>query len=166
MLNLSSYQPLCFNNIAPTEWYQCREWHQSFSCHFQWCCISMHMIIILEQWCMPESSLVDHTKVSKLFSKLSDQQAFYSTHAMHQEFLEKYSRLAKVSKMLLQNIYCTLRSDQASASSLAESEVDKRVGKSCCWLGWYRHCPWFAPSKWFSKVNHLWHFLGWTAGLF
>ena len=51
---------------------------------------------------------IDDTAVSRIFSELCHQQSFCSTHAIHQDYLSKFSRLANVSKMILHNIYQTL----------------------------------------------------------
>ena len=73
---------------------------------------------------------MDQTAVSRVISKLTEQQGFYSTRAMRRDYLEKDSWLTRVSKMLLRNIYRTLLGDKASASCSAENEVDGRVVKA------------------------------------
>ena len=51
---------------------------------------------------------------------------------MHRDFLGKYSQEAKISKMLLQNIYHTLLHDSSAAeySFEAHCQVDERVAKA------------------------------------
>ena len=81
---------------------------------------------------------------------MGEQQAFYSTRAMRRELLEEWLMFQKCCYEM----------------SIALSSVAKQVPLASDKSWWCRYCPWSAPSKWFSKVNHLWCFLGWTAGLF
>ena len=48
---------------------------------------------------------------------------FYSSGAMHHDFLEKYCRLAKVPRMVLHNIYCTLLEDQSGWPTLPGGQL-------------------------------------------
>ena len=73
-------------------------------------------------WKIPEQ-LLYQTAVSRVFTHLPDQQSKYSTHAMCQDFLAKYTRLAKIPKSVLCNIYRTLLNDGTSASCSAEAKV-------------------------------------------
>ena len=86
-----------------------------------------HLGTAVFAWKLPSDASVDQTEVSRIFSKLTDSQGFYSTRAMRHDFLEKYCHLAKVPKMVLRNIYRTLLEDQSSASCSAECEVNERV---------------------------------------
>ena len=78
----------------------------------------------------PEDEPIDNTAVSRIFSELCHQQSFYSTHAMRQDFLSKYSRLANVSKMILCNIYRILLHDSSAPQYASEAQVDECVAKA------------------------------------
>ena len=81
-------------------------------------------------WKIPGDIPVDQTEVSRIFSKLTEKQSFYSSRAMRYDFFEKYCRLAKFPKMVLRNIYRTLLGDQSSASCAAEGQVDERLSQA------------------------------------
>ena len=49
---------------------------------------------------------------------------------MRREFLDKYNHLAKISKMVLRNIYRTLLQDGFAAQYSSEAAVDERVAKA------------------------------------
>ena len=44
--------------------------------------------------------------------------------------MSQYSRIAKISKMLSQNIYSSLLNDEAASSSAIEAKIDKRVAQA------------------------------------
>ena len=50
--------------------------------------------------------------------------------AMRREFLNRYSCLVKVPKMVLRNIYRTLLQDCSAAEYASEAQVDERVAKA------------------------------------
>ncbi len=81
-------------------------------------------------WRIPEGECVDDTIIAQVFARLCSKQSFYSTRAMRREFLDKYSHLAKISKMVLRNIYRTLLQDSSSAQYSSEAAVDERVAKA------------------------------------
>lgn len=83
-----------------------------------------HLGTLIYTWKLPENEPVDSTTVSKIFCKLSDNQLFYSTRAMRQDFLDQYSRITKSPKSR------NLLDDGSSASCSAESEVDDRVARA------------------------------------
>ena len=44
--------------------------------------------------------------------------------------MSQYSRIAKVPKMLLRNIYRSLLNDEAASSSATEAKIDERVAQA------------------------------------
>ena len=44
--------------------------------------------------------------------------------------MSQYSRIAKIPKMLSQNIYRSLLNDEAASSSAIEAKIDKRVAQA------------------------------------
>ena len=124
---------LHLNEIAPAERFAHRHWLTEFSPPFPVMSYKYaygnHLGTMVFAWKVPNDSPADQTEVSRVFSKLTSQ-SFYSTRAMHHDFLEKYCRLVKVSEMILHNIYRTLLEDQSSASCRAESEADEQLAQA------------------------------------
>ena len=81
-------------------------------------------------WRIPEDERVDNTIIGQLFTRLCSKQSFYSNRAMRRDFLDKYSHLAKMSKMVLHNIYRTLLQDSSAPQYSSEEDVDERVTKA------------------------------------
>ena len=89
-----------------------------------------HLGTLIYAWRIPVSESVDSAVVSRVFSQLCSEQKFYSTRAMRKEFMSQYSRIAKVPKMLLRNIYRSLLNDEAASSSATEAKIDERVAQA------------------------------------
>lgn len=120
--------------------------YESFSCHFQWCSISMHLWTLRYAWKIPGRDLVDQTKVSQVFSKLNEQQAAYSTCAMCQEFLDKYNHTASCKNVAMKHLpHSPWRKIQCLHLCWEQSRWAS--GKRSCWLGRLWHCPWSWASK-------------------
>ena len=112
LLNLHLYQPLFLNDLAPIDQFERRKWLAALSLPFSVMlyryAYGNNLGTLSYLWRIPpEDEPIDNTAVSHVFSELRHQQSFYSTRAMRQDFLSKYSRLANVSKMILHNIYHT-----------------------------------------------------------
>ena len=88
------------------------------------------MGIVTYLWKVPVDGPIDQTAVGRTFADLTSQQTKYSTRALCCDFLLKYSRLTKVPKSILRNVYRTLLSDGSAASSQVEAEVDSRVAQA------------------------------------
>ena len=78
-------------------------------------------------WRIPEDEQIDATVVSRIFSRLNDQQSTYCTRAIRQDFMDRYRRLPT---MVLRNIHRTLLNDSSSAEYSSQSVVDERVAQA------------------------------------
>lgn len=132
--DLPLYEPLYVNDLAPPDRYQRRRWISgiklSFPIMLYKYAYGNHIGTLIYAWKVPNDGPADSTTVSRIFCQLSGNQLFYSTRAMRQDFLDRYSRIAKISKCLLRNIYRNLLDDGSSASCSHETEVDERVAKA------------------------------------
>ena len=128
------YQPVFVNDISPIDRYERRKWLSELALPFP---IMLYKYAygnslgtLVHAWRIPEDESVDNTKISQIFSQLCRKQSFYSSRAMRRDFLNKYSCLAKISKMVLRNIYRTLLQDHAAAEYVSEAQVDERVANA------------------------------------
>ena len=80
-------------------------------------------------WKIPDGP-VDQAAVASVFSELTNKQVKYSTRAMRRDYLQKYSRCAKVPKYFLRNIYRTLLNDGSAAVSSEQTAIDERVAQA------------------------------------
>ena len=98
LATLPLYEPLFLYDIAPANRYDRRQWLSELQLPFPVTlyryAYGNHLGAAVFAWKLPSDASVDQTEVSRIFSKLTDSQAFYSTRAMHHDFLEKYCHLA------------------------------------------------------------------------
>ena len=131
---LPLYKPLYVNGIAPCDRYDRRKWvngmQVSFPIMLYKYAYGNRLGTLIYVWCIPVNEPVDSAVVSRVFSQLSSEQKFYSTRATRKEFMSHYSRVAKIPKMLLRNIYRTLLNDEAASSSATVAKIDERVAQA------------------------------------
>ena len=130
---LPMFTPVCLMEYAPDEKYARRKWLANlrfpFPVHMYRYAYGNALGTITYVWKTPDGP-VDQTAVSHVFADLTMLQKKYSTRAMRQDFLSKYSRLVKIPKCILRNVYRTLLCDGSTASSGIEAEVDARVARA------------------------------------
>ena len=123
------YEPIFVNEFAPSDLYERRKWVSGIKVSFP---IMLYKYVYgnhlgtLNQicaWKIPENEPVDNTITSLIFMQLSTKQLHFSTRGMRQDFLNRYSRIAKAPPMVLRNIYRTLMCDSTSPD---QPEVDGR----------------------------------------
>ena len=128
---LPLYQPLFVNDIAPTDRYERRKWVSGFKFSFPIMLYKFaygnNLGTLLYVWRIPINQPIDSMAVSQVYSQLSSQQKFYSTSAMRREYLNQYSHVAKIPKMLLRNIYRTLLNDESAPYCAVQGKIDERV---------------------------------------
>lgn len=134
LMSVPLYQPVFLNEIGPTDRFQRRRWLSGIQLPFsimQYKYVyGNHLGTLIYAWRIPNDQPVDNTVVSRVFMQLCNKQSHYSTRAMRREFLDEYNRLAKISPMILRNIYRTLLHDNTSASYSSEAEVDQRIARA------------------------------------
>ena len=85
-MNLPLYQPLFLNDIAPVNCLECRRWLSGISLPFPVMLYKYaygnNIGTLVYAWRIPENEAADSAIVSKTFSRLCKEQAFYSSHAM------------------------------------------------------------------------------------
>ena len=119
LMNLPLYQPLFLNDIAPVDRLERRRWLSGKSLPFP---IKLYKYAfgnsvgtLVYAWRIPENKPADSAIVSKTFSQLCKEQAFYSSCAMRRDFLSHYNLVADIPKMMLWNIFHTLLQDSSAA---------------------------------------------------
>ena len=94
LLNMPYYQPFYVNDIAPSDRLERRKWLASLSVPFTIMLYKFaygnNLGTLVYAWRIPEDEPVDNAIVSRIFSDLCRQQSFYSSRAMHRDFLSKY----------------------------------------------------------------------------
>ncbi len=125
------YEPIFINELAPHDRYERRKWisgiELSFPIMLYKYVYGNHLGTLVYAWRIPEDQPVDSTITSRIFMQLCTNQLHFSTRAMRQEFLSRYSRIVKAPLMVLRNIYRTLLQDSTSS---VQAEVDERVAKA------------------------------------
>ena len=131
---MEMYQPLFVNDIAPHDRLHRRRWLSGiqlpFSVMIYKYAYGNNLGTLTYASRIPEDEQVDATVVSRIFSRLNDQQSTYYTCAIRQDFMDRYRRLAKIPTMVLRNIHRTLLNDSSSAKYSSQSVVDERVAQA------------------------------------
>ena len=133
IMALEYYDPVFLNDFAPENRYVRRHWINNLSLQFPVMLYKYvhgsHIGTLDFAWKTPEGAS-DPAKTSQVTTKLTINQAKYTSRAMRMDFLDKYYRLSKTPKSILRNIYKTLVGDSSSSNYVAEKEVDERVSKA------------------------------------
>ncbi len=66
-------------------------------------------------WRISENECADSATVSKTFSQICKEQAFYSSCAKRHDFLNRCNLVADIPKLMLRNIFRTLLQDSSAA---------------------------------------------------
>lgn len=127
---LKLYEPLFINDFMPLDQYMKRKWVKNIAFSYPVCmyCYAYgnNLGTLTYLWKIPEGD-VDQSVTSRLFAQLSFEQKKYSTRAIRNEFMDKYTRLVKVPKYILRSMYKTLVND---GSCEAENDIDCRVSRA------------------------------------
>ena len=125
--DVAMYEPIFVNEFAPSDRYERRKWVSGIKVSFPIMLYKYvygnHLGTLICAWKIPENEPVDNTITSLIFMQLSTKQLHFSTRGMRQDFLNRYSRIAKAPPMVLRNIYRTLMCDSTSPD---QPEVDGR----------------------------------------
>ena len=126
------YDPICLNEIAPTDRYRRRHWLEKIQLPYKTMIYRYpygnHLGVVSFLWKIPDE--VDETKAARLVIRLTEQHKVFASREMRREFLDKYHTLAKTNKSVLRNIYKSLMGDCSAAASIAEKGVDDRVAEA------------------------------------
>jgi len=124
------YVPVFLNEFAPEDRYTRRHWIDQLSLQFPVMLYKFahgSMIGTMSFVWKPQEDTNDPTKTSQVITKITSDQSKYASRAMRTEYLDKYSKLSKIPKCILRNIYKALTGDASSGSCTAETDVDERV---------------------------------------
>ena len=132
--HLPFYEALYLNDFAPDDRFERRKWFTSMSLSFPIMLYKYsygnNLGTLIYGWKIPVDVSPDETIISRIFAHLTQQQSFYSSRAMRQDFVNKYSRLAGTPKMILRNIYRNLLHDSSAPEYRSEAVVDENVTKA------------------------------------
>ena len=139
LLILPVYQPLCLDNLAPNDQYECEKWFAALSLPFSAMlyryAYGSNLGTLSYLWrSLPKDEPIDNTAVSCIFPELCLQQSFYFTCAMRQDYVSKYSKLANTSMMILCNIYRTFSHNSSAPQCASEVQVNKCVAKAVFYI--------------------------------